>query len=101
MSTIEPETIMAVVVSLILITIGVFAVSTVVTVQQQTVTSTYSNSITVSNPSVAQTCSTGRTGMTDVVVTEFNGCNTTTVSSAYVTYSGSVITIAAGGMYST
>lgn len=95
----DPKEIMAVVVSLMLVGIGIFAMSTVTTTQNTIVPTTYTGSFVVTNPTVSMTCNTNRNGMTDVLASQFNGVETISISSTYISYTGSTVTIASGGMY--
>jgi len=83
----DPNLIMTIVISLIILAIGVFAFFIVTGVTTSSgYGPAYDGQFTVTDSTVTQNCGTGQTGMTGIVVTQYNGVTWTTVAAADYTY---------------
>ena len=83
---VTPEQIMSVVVSMMLLVIGIFAVSVIVTSQQSTGAGPYyDRTFTVSDPTVNQSFGT-EPGMTEVTVYRWNGTAWLGITTTWWTY---------------
>lgn len=95
---IEARQIMTVVICLMLLVIGIFVVG-VVTTANDAVALDYSGTFPVSDPTVDQNCDTGETGLTGISVQKYDAVRGwTSVGSAFVSYSGSTVTVTSGGL---
>jgi len=91
---IEPNQIMTVIVCLIFISVGIFAIATVDNTQNRLGIGTgYDGSFAVTDTSIDQTCDTGEHGLTGMNVMYYNGNNWFTIDSGNYTYSGTVVTV--------
>lgn len=98
---VNPLNIFTAVVILIMLVIAIFIVSVIVTQQQGVGGGPYYDStFRVTDPTVDQSLQTGKSGMSDMTLTKWDGTTWTDISSAdwsYNTNTG-VITVNAGGL---
>ena len=94
----DAKEVMAIVVSLIIIAVGLFTVLTVTSVQETTVSSSYSGYFTITDDSIDQHIDTGQSGMSSITVYQYNGDSWIQVNSSYVSYSNTLVTVQAGGL---
>jgi len=94
---IDARQIMSVVVSLILLSIGIFVVGIIATTNT-VLDTTYDGTFTVTDPTVDQNCDTGERGLTGITVIQYDGISWTAVPAANVSYSGSIVTVEHEGL---
>jgi len=92
----DTQQIMASVVSLIIMSVGVFGVFTVTTVTDDQGLFTYSGSFTVTNSSQDTLCNTGDSNLRGITVKQWNGAVFLTVPTTDWSYTGSTVNITAG-----
>ena len=95
----DPKQITTIIICLIMLAVGIFAVATVVQTQEnQGVNPQYSGSFSITNPSIDQTCDTGHSDLEDVNVVVWDGTAWVTIDPAFWTYSGTTVTVLSGGL---
>ena len=94
---IDARQIMSVVVSLILLSIGIFVIGIIATTNS-VLDTTYDGTFAVTDPTVDQTCDTNEWGLTGITVTQFDGVSWTAVPAVNVSYTGSTVTVQHGGL---
>lgn len=97
----NPLNIWAAVIILIMFVIAIFIVSIIVTQQQQAGAGPYyDQSFTVTDPTVDQDLQTGKAGLSDIIVTKWDGATWTDVASGDWTYNTNtgLITVSATGL---
>lgn len=94
---IDARQIMSVVVSLILLSIGIFVVGIIATTNT-VLDLDYDGNFAVTDPTVDQLCDTEEWGLTGITVTQFDGITWTAVPAVNVTYAGSIVTVQSGAL---
>jgi len=94
---IDARQIMSVVVCLIILVVGLFAVAIIATTNS-VLDTTYDGTFAVTDPTVDQTCDTGERRLTGIIVTQFDGISWTAVPAVNVSYSTTTVTVQHGGL---
>ena len=94
---IDAKQIMSVVVCLIILGVGLFAVAIIATTNS-VLDTTYDGTFAVTDPTVDQTCDTNEWGLTGITVTQFDGVSWTVVPAVNVSYAGSIVTVQSGAL---
>ena len=84
---VEPEKIMVIVLSLVLLSVGALAVGIIVNTQNNTGAGNhYTETFTVTNPDEDQYLHTGEKLLSNIIVKEYDGSTWSTISESYWTY---------------
>jgi len=97
----DAKTIMSIVVVLIILVVGLMAVGTITTQQDNLgVGPKYQGTFTVTDPSVNQNCNIGNEGATNIVVRQrLSNGTIETIGAGDYTYTGNSIVVDAGALY--
>lgn len=94
---IDARQIMSVVVALIMLSVGMFAVAIIATTND-TLDLTYDGNFAVTDPTVDQTLDTGEWDLTGITVTQFDGISWSAVPAVNVSYATTIVTVQSGGL---
>jgi len=96
---IEPKQIMTVVMSLILLGIGIFIISTITNTQNISINTIYKSTKTVTDQNLDQTIYSNNKALINISIIQYNGLVWVSISNSYILYNDGNIIVSSGALF--